>query len=370
MNTAVGQRRWVALSGWISWLALCTVVLERAGRSLPTPPATDISYALRWLMTESPTITVFTLIRYLGMALCAYLIVMTLANVLSVATKIPGLIRTVDLLTVPSLARFIRGSIGIGLAASTAISSSAISSYVFSPSIAVAQETTPATQVATMSAIDSPATSVDRSAGNVATMEVVTDSNIQANNGAQDPETRNTSGAAVMMVIPDQPTTSTPSSSITSLGTTASVSTSSSMPPSSNASTTTASTTSSPASPKPSTSPSPDTHSQPGSPSGSDGISRYPADQTGTEMASAEPSEAAGIDDLMTPRTWTIAPGDHLWLVSATTLAETLGHKPSETETLHYLYKLIELNRHVLAAPDHPDLVYVGQVFTLPTPPG
>jgi hypothetical protein len=39
-------------------------------------------------------------------------------------------------------------------------------------------------------------------------------------------------------------------------------------------------------------------------------------------------------------------------------------------ETAAYHRLLIDANRHRLAVPDNPDLVFAGQEFTLPTPPG
>lgn len=63
---------------------------------------------------------------------------------------------------------------------------------------------------------------------------------------------------------------------------------------------------------------------------------------------------------------WTIAPGDHLWHVSESTLATRLGRPPSAAETATYLHRLIEANGDRLVSPGHPDLVLPGQVFDLP----
>lgn len=62
----------------------------------------------------------------------------------------------------------------------------------------------------------------------------------------------------------------------------------------------------------------------------------------------------------------TIAPGDHLWNVSHQTLEAALHRAPSDEEVLGYLNRIVELNRDVLVVPEDPDLVYPGQVFTMP----
>ena len=64
-------------------------------------------------------------------------------------------------------------------------------------------------------------------------------------------------------------------------------------------------------------------------------------------------------------RTWTIAPGDHLWGVAARTLADARHRPPADAEVARYLDRLVDRNRSVLVVPTDPDLVYPGQVFTL-----
>jgi hypothetical protein len=67
--------------------------------------------------------------------------------------------------------------------------------------------------------------------------------------------------------------------------------------------------------------------------------------------------------------TWTIAPGDHLWHVAATTL-ETRWQRPAtEPEIASYWRTLIDHNRDRLAVAGDPDVVYPGQVFELPPVP-
>ncbi len=80
--------------------------------------------------------------------------------------------------------------------------------------------------------------------------------------------------------------------------------------------------------------------------------------------ASAAPPEAR----YPARSTYTLRRGDHLWAVAETTLSAAFGRPPSDTETARYWRKLIRANMGVLVDPTNPDLVYAGQVLTLPPP--
>lgn len=67
-----------------------------------------------------------------------------------------------------------------------------------------------------------------------------------------------------------------------------------------------------------------------------------------------------------TNETWTIRRGDHLWRVAAETVENRLGRTPSTGEIGRYWRTLIEANRDRLVDPANPDLVFTGQVLTLP----
>jgi len=64
--------------------------------------------------------------------------------------------------------------------------------------------------------------------------------------------------------------------------------------------------------------------------------------------------------------TWTVAPGDHLWSIAERVLERELGRAPSEAEVVPYWHALIDANRGVFADPQNPDLIFTGQVLTLP----
>lgn len=89
--------------------------------------------------------------------------------------------------------------------------------------------------------------------------------------------------------------------------------------------------------------------------------------QPTTTAAGTAPSMAdAAQPAAPAPATWTIGPGEHLWLVAHETLADHLGRTPTDREVVPYWRELIDLNRDRLVDPAAPDYVYAGQVFVLP----
>lgn len=78
--------------------------------------------------------------------------------------------------------------------------------------------------------------------------------------------------------------------------------------------------------------------------------------------AAAAAAAAAG-------RSWTVAPGEHLWSISGQVLALAWNRAPTESEVGRYWSQVLEANRSVLADPDNPDLIFPGQELTVPPPP-
>jgi nucleoid-associated protein YgaU len=66
---------------------------------------------------------------------------------------------------------------------------------------------------------------------------------------------------------------------------------------------------------------------------------------------------------------WTVRPGECFWSIADDVLARAWGRVPSDAEIVPYWRSLIEANRHLLGDRTNEDLIYPGQVFTVPTPP-
>jgi LysM domain len=64
-----------------------------------------------------------------------------------------------------------------------------------------------------------------------------------------------------------------------------------------------------------------------------------------------------------------VQPGDSLWRIAETILADHWGRPVSDPEVAPFWIALIERNRARLLEPDDPDLIYAGQVLDLPDPP-
>ncbi len=83
------------------------------------------------------------------------------------------------------------------------------------------------------------------------------------------------------------------------------------------------------------------------------------APEAGPTVPLAEPSPT---------RTWTVRPGQCFWSIAEEVLAGSLRRPVTVAEILPYWQTLIRANRESLADPDNADLVFPGQVFTVPDP--
>ncbi len=97
-------------------------------------------------------------------------------------------------------------------------------------------------------------------------------------------------------------------------------------------------------------------------------LSRPPADVAVMRAVDDPPAPTAAgpTPESSVLATSTIAPGDHLWGVAARTLAAHRHRAPTDDEVAAYLVEIVAHNAPRLAVPDHPDLVFPGQVFELP----
>jgi DNA-binding SARP family transcriptional activator/nucleoid-associated protein YgaU len=65
----------------------------------------------------------------------------------------------------------------------------------------------------------------------------------------------------------------------------------------------------------------------------------------------------------------TVEGGDNFWSLAEEQLTTAWGRPPTDAEIVPHWQALVEQNRAALAPPGDPDLIYPGQVFTVPTPP-
>lgn len=84
------------------------------------------------------------------------------------------------------------------------------------------------------------------------------------------------------------------------------------------------------------------------------------------EGAPAAPPPMAGPEEA---RTWEVQPGQHFWAVAEQVLAQAWSRAAADDEVDRYWRPLVEANRSVLRDRDNPDLLYPGQVLTVPPPP-
>lgn len=111
--------------------------------------------------------------------------------------------------------------------------------------------------------------------------------------------------------------------------------------------------------------------------------SEHPAVVTTTEDGTEErppvmrllPDEASSADPIPTSPTsgpaeaeWEVRPGDHLWSVAVQVLQRAGTDPSSDAEVGQYWNRLIVANTDRLADPGNPDLIFPGQVLTLPVP--
>lgn len=62
-----------------------------------------------------------------------------------------------------------------------------------------------------------------------------------------------------------------------------------------------------------------------------------------------------------------VVPGDSFWSIAEHALRDANPSSPNEAEIARYWRRVIDENRATLVDPGTPDLIYAGQVFTLPS---
>lgn len=77
---------------------------------------------------------------------------------------------------------------------------------------------------------------------------------------------------------------------------------------------------------------------------------------------------AAASPEVTAPDVVVVTSGDSLWSIAEDALLDAGGGVPTDAAVMRYWRQLIEANRSGLVEPTNPDLIYAGQIVTLPTP--
>jgi nucleoid-associated protein YgaU len=83
----------------------------------------------------------------------------------------------------------------------------------------------------------------------------------------------------------------------------------------------------------------------------------------------SEPLPEERVVETPPPARWVIAPGDHLWGLSTSALADSWHRMPTDAEVASYVAEVVALNQDVFVVRGEPDLVLPGQVFVCPQVP-
>jgi hypothetical protein len=337
-----------ALFGWISFLAGSSAGLVGVGGPLPRPPLLHPASLGSWLrrLAEpglSPTVQVgFGMLRLAALALCCYLIAVTLASLVSHLLGWPRAARLADRAVPSFLQAVVRGGLGIALSGAGLPTAAGLTGAVPVSAISPAQHALPG------HGADDPGPAVGSArragqpappgggppAGSGPVLEWVGPASRSLGSRPSAPPATTAGPPATLTPTTVPPTTVLPTTTPTWTGPT------SARPEV-------------PATAAPSTTAAGPAAGPPGS------------------AAAMQPSspQAAPALSRSTPSTWTVRPGDSFWSIADVVLQQAWGRPPTDAEIGPYWLELITANRARLLHPGIPDLIYTGQVFTVPPPP-
>lgn len=305
-------------------LGATAFALLAAGDVLPAPPVTiQPAGWLRWLDLSGPAGAIMAGVRLAALAVTLYLLVIVVLHLASLATGLSNVVVLTRAVSVPWVRRLLQSIAGIGLAASM----TAVTTLTTMPAGAVTMD----------AGLSVTVTATDADAG-VPTMRRLDPDPPTFESGPPDTDTARTPTSVTPAEGPAAPTMRRLDAD------------NDTEPP-----------------PDPIGPPTTGTQAGPvseltsGDPPGS---AAPPPEAAPTEPPTPPVAWASGPG--AETESWTIAPGDHLWGVAARTLAATWHRPPDDLEVARYVSDLIDANRAMLVVPGDADLVFPGQVFTLP----
>ncbi|HUR22348.1 MAG TPA: hypothetical protein VMZ73_00605 [Acidimicrobiales bacterium] len=109
----------VILLLWLALLAGVLAGLHAIGGPLTPPPLTDAPGVGQWLGEREPAEAAFALLRLIGLAAAWYLLSATIISSLARLSRMPALVRTTDVFTVPAVRRLANAVVGVSVATAT-----------------------------------------------------------------------------------------------------------------------------------------------------------------------------------------------------------------------------------------------------------
>ncbi|GAC1589831.1 MAG: hypothetical protein NVS3B21_06830 [Acidimicrobiales bacterium] len=305
--------RLCGLALWAGGLALAVAVLVGLGNGALAAPPVDHGMAglSGWIAERDAATVVMVLFRMAGLAMALYLAVATAIGIAARLSGVPAAVSAVDVFTVPLVRRVLTGTVGVILAAGPLIAPGGGYASVPDP--------TPSSITAVTATPDDPPV-----------MRRLPD-------GPGAPTTTAPEQARSTTIAPPQPATT-------------STSTTTAAPPPSTSITAAASSTNTPM------------------------TTAGPAGAPTDLPPAASPARATNVEEPPTPAaptalgSWTVRPGDHLWLIAAT-VAERHSGTADARLVDRYWRAVIDLNRSSLPDPHNPDLLFSGMEIRLPPLP-
>lgn len=306
-TSATRSRAAVSLLLWLALLGGILVGLHALGGTLAPPPLTDPGRLDNWVEERQPAEAAFALLRLVGLGTAWYLLGATVLSALVRLAGVPAAVRTADLFTVPAVRRLANAVAGVSVAATLTAGAGMSGAGAHWASQGEMAMITLLAQAGTSPSTEAPVTAAETSEGDGGSSGGGggNPSNPAAEDGGRDVTTLPT-----LRRLPGAPGASQPLPSPVAVPT---------------------------SQPNPSAAPAPPT---------------APASQTPPPTAR-----------------WEVAPGQHFWSVAEILLASAWQRAPSDNEVDPYWRRLVAANRSVLRDPDNPDLLYPGQVITVPPPP-
>ena len=298
------------LGATLATLATGEAVLVLAGRRLP-PLTADAGRMTRTFDEAEPLLVAVSAVRLVALAVGATLLALAAAGIAARAAGAARLVTRIDRWTPGSLRRILDGALGAGLAVSIGMSS-----------LPAGADPTPA-PATTLRLADAPAPT-PQPPGSTTTLRRLPD-------GPPAPAADAAASPAPAPAGPAGPPASAGQAEPSTAG------------PTNRAG---------PASPA--TPPRPATPAAPAAPGAAAGT-------RGARPPDA-PARAGGQREVV------VRPGDSFWRVAERHELERLGRQPRDAEVATCWRQLVELNRDRLAVPDNPDLLFPGQILTLPCP--